>query len=213
MFTIDPSSENISASLGHFGLSVGPHTTRTNTDREAYIIRRFLAARICNGHLGEAGRLTKQEAPDFLLQHSDGAITGIEATEASDHASHALYIREENARHDVFFACPQPPNEDPTVRLLNLIASAIVKKVRKTRKEHWTKCSRNEVVVYPNYYHSVFAEDDRVLSMLQVWLKGSRFDMTDSLGNRVLIHILFGQRLVFDLFGSNESLHLTRAFQ
>ena len=213
IFDVDPRSENISASLGNLGLSVGSHATRTNIERETYVVRRFLAARLCNGHLRDAGRLTKHESPDFLFQLRNGKIIGIEVTEASDHTSHALYVGEENATDDVVFARPLPLNENPTTHLADLIAKSIVNKVQKTRKEHWTECTRNEVVIYPNYYHSTFCADDRVLSMLKTWHVGSRFDMTDSLGNRVLIHILFGQRIIFDIFGSNESLSLTRQLQ
>jgi hypothetical protein len=80
---------SLSNSIGDYGLAVSARPFRTNDEREAYCLRRYLLTLAHNNRLTFPLVVTKSETPDFVLTSETSC--GLEVTEATSELDQREY--------------------------------------------------------------------------------------------------------------------------
>lgn len=192
--------------FGNLGLNVvSNHKLRTKDELEWFKIRRYVDARLSSECRIESGRIEKSESPDFIHTGFSGFATGIEVAQATNRESQLGFQRDEEQEEEFFFDDSFALSGDPNLEWAKTVGALIESKATKIKKAHWQNLDAQEVLVYPNLYRW-WADDRRSLFFLEEYIRHFEIDLTDKNGERIVVSILFGHRLLFDVFGDQKSL-------
>ena len=192
------SADGLPDDLGNIGAWVGPRTgpfgRRTQGQKEDYVLRRLLVAWKRCGTLKfpvdvHSGNDQLQE-PDFVLSWSDRKL-GLEATEAGneDYQAWLTHTAQDHLSH--------VPFDPSTPGTANEIRDAIARKVGKFDGGNYRGAPECDLMVYDNTSWGGFLDKGEILAALG--------RPNDLLGRFRQVHIVFGETVYLDIFGSAPS--------
>ncbi|HKI97512.1 MAG TPA: hypothetical protein VKB51_03455 [bacterium] len=118
---------------------------------EWYCLRGYLLALAASGQVAYPLTVRKSQSPDFLLEGPDGAVTGVEVTEATTEA----FQRELSATEGQSGPHPIGPPEgwagnEVERGLAAVVMERIATKAAKISGPHWQPATRHDLLLYHN---------------------------------------------------------------
>ena len=204
------SPDTLGDDLGSIGASVGPRTgpnKRSKGDKEDYVLRRLLAA----WRLSEQLRFPveihaerdRDNCPDFVLVWPDGGTLGVEVTEAGEE-QYQRWLTETEDRTEPE-GVVHVPFEASTSRTVEELVRAVSKKVQKYDQGSYRGPTACQLIVYDNTSWGGFLDKPELIDGVRAHSNlAGRFNQ---------VHLVFGERVVLDVWGDIKSVDVSRAYE
>jgi hypothetical protein len=203
---------------------------RRSHHRERYCIVRYLTALARHGLLEFPLKVEKSESPDFLLHLPDGAVSGIEITEAGTERSQRAATQLEKSPPGSFLenedSLRMPDEEsqgrgdvgnEPEIELTDILLRAVMAKTGALNRGHYAEADRHELLIYDNSHLAVLTGLGDLAPFLKPvlneWLAQNQtqraFSSISVLRDTELLYNCAGASTVFEI-GDLPDLRLTR---